>query len=221
MFSFFKQPRTLTANNEITVNIWEPRIDDEVVTTSEFLQRSRKNTLGNDYFIGHVSLATGNDYMSWWPAPGVEENPFLVIRAVENTYEGDVQAEGIDPHHVVKLYSLDVAKLLKAIDDIRIQEVGYVLAGDKTLTRGINNWFSRGKGHNCSGLIYDLLIKAGLWDLMSYTQDLTAQYLISTPENLKNLLQGAKERELKRYPETKAFNNAQAAQQSAAILAPR
>lgn len=208
---FFKETREqLTSDNRVTINIWKPRLNGEYVSAQEavaaFVGKKFDPSTGDR--VGHVSVETDNFYASWWPKPQSNEDAerigvFNCVAAVNSTYKADCISENSDPETKVCLYSLDAEKIEACFKNVEEADYGYVLAGDKTTTRWLNNE----KGQSCSGLAYEILLAGGLSKLMSSGRDFKARFLVSTPDNLATLLEGAKVKELSDYPETGQFQN--------------
>lgn len=201
----------LEQKNKITINIWLPRVNDETVSAESFLKKysmGKTNAQKGDR-IGHVSIKTPNQYVSWWPNPkkGEQVGIFNRVTSANSTFETDCKSEGGAPDLIISLYSLNIKEINDCFEHIeKTEKYGYVLAGDKATTRLVNSE----KGQSCSGLAYEILVAGGLNNLISSHQHVKAQWVVVTPDNLGELLKEAKKYELSAHPESQSFPKAQA-----------
>lgn len=200
----------INQDNAVTINIWLPVTNGAQGTAISHIARHSTGTLDPNLLqrVGHVSLHTPNHYVSWWPNPANNEQIgiYNVISAQNNTYENDKFSEGTpenprEPDYRVTLYSLDVAEMENAFQEIEQSDFGYVLAGDKKATRIFN---SR-RGQSCSGLAYELLEIGGIFNLVKIHQNLKAKWIVVPPEDLASLVKNAKYNELTQHPETEPW----------------
>jgi hypothetical protein len=131
-----------------------------------------------------------NLYISLWP-----KNNAGVINIVEGAFqqnmEADSAAEEGEPDYVGIIYCLDFDNMIKFYKE-NYQEIQYSLKGLKSTK-------------NCSGLIYDLLVKGRIFDLHKVKTVFQRDYFISTPENLIELIQTSVDYENKNHFQTKIF----------------
>lgn len=202
---FFQETKRaqLTEDSRIIINIWLPKVQGKSTSAKHFLKSYLKESTRDDDRIGHVSVETPNIYVSWWPNPSDEQqvNIFNVVNSQNSTYAQDCENEGGDPNLRICLYSLDIAEVEDCFRHVETSGYGYVLAGDKAVTR----YFNTQKGQSCAGLAYEILMIGGLKKLINFYRDLEIQWLFVDPYNLSNLLKHAKEAECKLYPETQGF----------------
>lgn len=197
----------LTEISRVIVNIWLPRVNDEIATSLHFIKSLEAKKLDPTKLnrIGHVSIETPNQYASWWPAPDANRvKIFNVVKAANSTYADDCSpgGEGTVPDLRICLYSLDVQAIEDCFEHVENSDYGYVLAGDKKTVR----LFNTEKGQSCCGLAYELLAAGGILDLSQIHQDLKLKYIVVTPENFSEFMQNTKQAESKKFPETDGFS---------------
>ncbi len=191
--------------SRVIINVWLPRLNGHTTTSMTFLSSHYAGNTGANDRIGHVSIQTPNKYASWWPNPknGEQVGVFNVVGAQNSSFEMDVNSEsGQLPDLKVCLYSLDHQAIEEHFNSVEESECGWVLAGDKKITRLVNNE----KGQSCCGLAYELLGAGGILSLSSIFKDLKAKWVVVTPENFAEFIKNAKAKELNDYPATKDFN---------------
>lgn len=195
--------------NKIIINIWFPKLNGETTAAINFIKavklQSNKPSLpiiDNKQVnrVGHVSIQTTERYASWWPDPDNTEQVrlFNVVDAINKSFEEDCLSEGGEPDLIISFYSLDINKIERCYQEIEESDYGYVLAGDKKIVRSVNT----PKGQSCCGLVYELLVAGGILKLSRLYMDLTAKWLVITPDNFANMIKNAKENECSKYPET-------------------
>jgi hypothetical protein len=206
MYFWKKETPQLTPASRVIINIWLPKINGRGSTTTEFIKALQNNqTDPCTSRIGHVSLETPNKYASWWPDPRNDEQVgvFNVVGAQNSDYATDCSSEGGQPDLRICLYSLKIGDIEDCFANIENDpSYGYVLAGDKIVTRLFNNE----KGQSCCGLAYEILAAGGLLKLGSIHMDLKSKWVIVTPANFAELVKNSKQKEWGIYPETQSFS---------------
>lgn len=139
--------------------------------------------------IGHVSIETRDLYASLWPT-GIDLTNKLkpqVGYAQQSSPAKDERSEGRAPDVVVDLHTLDVKK----IEDELIK---FVQSGSTYHLFGSNRLFKSLGANSCSGLAFDLMHKGGIQKLVS-SRHFIRDYIITTPNNLVNLVLEAQAKE--------------------------
>lgn len=133
--------------------------------------------------IGHVSIETKEIYASLWPEEGIiiynKYKPQQGI-AKSRTPALDEKTEARPPDYLIDLYTLDVDNIKQKLEE-------YLESGPIYHLIGNNRFFKHLGANSCSGLAYDLLISGGIKKLMP-TTNFIRDYIVTTPNNLAQLV---------------------------------
>jgi hypothetical protein len=197
-----------------------------IIRTWNYVLGASKNPLQPERF-GHASIEIPklDEYISLWPGKPNHPKAWDVRPGRFNTLIGDYFGEEKEwANHVVCLYSLNIAKMRDAFDEIRQQvqadpdgnTTGWAVLGDNIL-------FSKGSlQHSCASLALALL-KAGDVEnyflrsaipcktKMSYTMASPKEKTVKTeqpfvtPNNIADIALKARKMERSRYPNIKSI----------------
>ncbi len=208
---------SLDKNNACIIRVWVPRDTDGTHVgsgTSTFVTTER---------IGHVSLETKNQYLSFWPnwdeGTAIKLRPETIKKLKEKMlphkagiiysgtgqflpcFDADFSAEGeVLPDYTIVLYSLDVTKIEAYIAKLKSDKnVNWGLTG-RSLFRLYNS-----SCNNCAGVVYDTLKEGGLFKKLDVNRDVSRDYVVCNPNNVLKLVMIAKLDEIDRHQETAKF----------------
>lgn len=210
LFKPAQEKNKLDPKRYVTVRIWISTVAQKPTNAKLALIKYKKGTVDtNSINIGHVSLETPENYISFWP--GEEPNSISkVVKAATNDLKSDIESEGGQPHHVVHLFSLDIDEINEGFEAIQQEGIGWVLTGDSSITDG--------KGHSCASLAYALLLRGNIEKLLSSlersTHAVSAPLMTAgliSPNDLAKYVLLAKEDELRLHKETATFSDPETA----------
>lgn len=172
------------------VRVWksgytfEPHSPETFVSTNvikSFLSHKKKGARAN---IGHVSVETHEIYSSLWPEEFSYDNKYKPQpgQANNSTPAKDENAENRSPDYVIDLYTLDVDNINKKFYEYLETGAAY-----RYHIIGSNYFFNHYGANSCCGLAYDLLVSGGIKKLIP-TNQFIRDYIITTPNNLAQLV---------------------------------
>ena len=200
--------------NRITIRIWQPGVFTQQVDGKYAFQLESAEYNAVNYVmdkthrnIGHVSVATTEQYLSLWPA----EDNSREERSLNTLQEDEIQ-EGPDKRSrkladtTIVLFSVDAENIQQKIINFKTSCVRYKVEGNKE-----KSWWGTTKNKtkeatvvaNCCDAVISVVddeIKK-----LAPSQD-TRLYGISAPTKVLTWLRAAQAEEEKRYPFTKTFN---------------
>jgi len=165
---------------------------------------------------GHVSLASGNEYLSFWPAgeaTALGGIAGISVPAAFNTLIGDEKDEGPDENinwadkrrrvadYAIVFYSLNAELIARKIHELKQAEVGYnLLAKNKS---GSSTSAQKKVIYNCCTAVQTVIASA----LRSLVDNIKPVNFMGIPDPAAVLtwVQAAKEKEIERYPLTAGF----------------
>lgn len=178
-----------TEDNWVTIRAWMPKDKDG------------KNVVAHAAeYLGHATLEIPGEYISFWPdTPSGKKGAILGSSESEfvSSYKKDCRLEGREADLVLTLRSLNV----KAIRD-RLHLFKTSSESNRWSLLGRNFWnkFNKGAGQSCSGLIYDLLVAGGIFDL-EICADFTRDTFTVSPDAIARMAVSAHNDECKKHPE--------------------
>lgn len=155
--------------------------------------------------VGHAAMQVGSQYMSFWPArrpPGMVAGALGTHASFHDHYEDDVRDEGREADAKVVFYSLDIERINQAFADFKNSRKSKRWT---VLGRNIFNWFNKGRGQSCSGLVYHLLKCGGISFKLHYKKEFERDSLYVTPNSIYRMISDAKLSELARSPITRTY----------------
>jgi ankyrin repeat protein len=216
----FKQPLPfhiqLEPESYVIVRVWTPKVNKTdssytAVMAKKSLAKFTGKDASDDSDVGHISLAIYQNgeqkaYISHWPKKDAyydEESEHKKSNADNNSFASDMACEQSLPSYQIRLYSLDIEKILvyyrQRKPNLRYDLYGtakkqVLITGDEAIV------------HNCSSLIYELLEIGGLFEwLLKDSEKISITPRPVTPLLVGELAQKARAVEDILYPETKAF----------------
>ncbi len=183
---------------------WEPTRNSYLNPQEKIVARTPKPfSLAAALFgghVGHSSVQTARFYASIYPLSADK----IAIRSGEPVKIGFIDhpqddEQTLDPPHLMfDYFSLDTPKMEELFNDIKGKETQYKA-------------FSLFKktGVNCSDLTFSLLESGGFRELLTYkdaTKTTPARLLFFTPNQIANILESAKTKELEIFPATKSMS---------------
>ena len=123
--------------------------------------------------VGHVSLKTPNHYISLWPKEAKATSrkmkygilpTSMVLGDLKGCVEQDELAEGRVADVRINLYGLDITKIEKTYLEFKRNGLKWSLLADSEFL----SWYFRYNNcYNCSGLVFALLEKGGISQLVN------------------------------------------------------
>lgn len=199
----------LSAKNYVIIRIWQTtRAGRSASAAKYFIQGGLESSDG----IGHVSLqivrAHECHYVSFWPAAGTSPRDLhrkgVFLDAPIFDEQLDMEGRPADQHYF--LFSLNIETLwaLTTKDALTREYPTWSLAANKKITnpvaRKVGGWTQSKPSQSCSGIVYELLTKAGIFNLNLSTQ-FVRDYVVTTPNNLLDLCADAQEQERRQHKE--------------------